>query len=940
MSSELETKKTVTASGGDDEDDYDYENEENEHFSNEDNENDDYDSELENDEFDESLADDDAEADEKETDDSNDNFAHVDSNELVHLRFLLPDDAEFKSPWRVELTVHSRRTIAQVKSRLCVRLKVSNEARFQLQLATGLFPDNSLPLSSCVRRGAPLAERLFVVRRDVNLRVQAAVAERLSSILTPRAGGTTSSIDDDDTTTSSTVLNASAALDAAAVTAGTLATVVAKPAPSSAAPAAPTAKKKLALSAERQASAVMVAPQAAAIAVISSTGDAGDAAAPGVLVEFLFPPGLLAFNNLQKKSMRSLPTSPMSVIKAALVAKCAPTAAPAEQLRLAESIELQSMTGVLFRDNDTLSENFFLDQHCVVTMVVREVVGRALSGRKAPLAAAQRHRLRRPRQHSAPTTAAPEDAKKDKVDKAVSPRSLPTSPKANKAIDTLASSPSRASDPSVAAMGASGTLVRVRHRRRTAEKPESPVAAPLPKKSTSSPRVGAVDTLPRVDVPRLNLSPRRSDNSVANNNDNFPRPQSARAVVGAFSAADSAADDERATVVACFFLPPSEAFHGLEKKLMAIGAFDTAGQIKRHLFEAIRCQSNPVDYELRTRANKPIDASAAIAMAEQPKSPRRLSAIGTVVSAASSSGTQARAALSPRRGAGPLHDIASALEHSGNTSASQRLSPGESYFDLSMGEGGAGAGGAGGGTSALVASPRRVTGRAYTGHVFADSERLADFFKMDHFEGIELELVAKGSTFKPLAVTHIPLHKGKSATSVANDATPTSLASALSLQALSSVLPVDDILAGRKRVLNVKPDAGDRSSAAFTDDNDADALSSADTDDEAIAVGASNSTLATPVRHNSSSSGNGDAPATPSYAEAIRLAKAESKLKSPRSTVDAVVDASKLSASGKSPSSPTGPTTPLASVASKVKKKSTSSPTGRKGGEYRKSGLF
>jgi hypothetical protein len=931
---EEETKKTV--SGTEEEDEYDYENEENLDFSNEHNENDDYDSELENDDFD--IDDDDD--DELDGDDANDNdssnFAHVDSNEIVELRFLLPDDAEFKSPWRVDLRVARRRTIAEVKSRLCFRLKVSNEDRFQLQLATGLFPDNSMPIAACVRRGAPLAERLFVVRRDVNLRVQAAVAERLSSILTPRAGGTTSSIDDDDTTTSSTALNASGALDSAAVVAGTLATSAAKAAPSSAAPAAPSGgKKKLALSAERQATAV-VAPQAAAIAAITSSGDVGDAAAPGVLVEFLFPPGLLAFNNLQKKSMRSLPTSPMSVIKAALVAKCAPTAAPAEQLRLAESIELQSMTGVLFRDNDTLSENFFLDQHCVVTLVVREVVGRGFSGRKAPLAAAQRHRLRRPRQHSAPTTAPPEDAKKDK---AMSPRSLPTSPKAAKASDTLASSPSRASDPHTAtsAMGASGTVVRVRHRRRTAEKPDSPVGTPLAKKGTSSPnRVGAVDA-PRVDVPRLNLSPRRSDNSVANNNDNFPRPQSARAVIGAFSA--DAATDARATVVACFFLPPSEAFHGLEKKLMAIGAFDTAGQIKRHLFEAIRCQSNADDYELRTRASKPSDASA-IAMTEQPKSPRRLSGIGTVVSAASSSGTQARGALSPRRGAGPLHDIASALEHSGNTSASQRLSPGETYFDLSMGEGGAASSGAGGSsTSALVASPRRVTGRAYSGHVFADSERLADFFKMDHFEGIELELVAKGSTFKPLAVTHIPLHKGKSATNVTNDATPTSLASALSLQALSSVLPVDDILAGRKRVLNVKPDAGDRSSSAFTDNNDADALSSADTDDEA--VGGTNAAAATtPARHNSSSSGNSDAPSTPSYAEAIRLAKAESKLKSPRSTVDAVVDASKLSASGKSPSSPSGPTTPLASMASKVKKKSTSSPTGRKGGEYRKSGLF
>jgi hypothetical protein len=35
-------------------------------------------------------------------------------------------------------------------------------------------------------------------------------------------------------------------------------------------------------------------------------------------------------------------------------------------------VELQSITGVVFRDNDTLSENFYLDQHCTLTLVVRQ----------------------------------------------------------------------------------------------------------------------------------------------------------------------------------------------------------------------------------------------------------------------------------------------------------------------------------------------------------------------------------------------------------------------------------------------------------------------------------------------------------------------------------------------------------------------------------------
>jgi hypothetical protein len=324
---EEETKKTVSGTPGEEEeeDEYDYENEENLDFSNEHNENDDYDSELENDDFENGDDNDEADGDDA-NDNDNSNFAHVDSNEIVQLRFLLPDDAEFKSPWRVDLSVQRRRTIAQVKSRLCVRLKVSNEDRFQLQLATGLFPDNSLPIAACVRRGAPLAERLFVVRRDVNLRVQAAVAERLSSILTPRAGGTTSSIDDDDTTTSSTVLNTSGALDSAAVAAGTLGTTVAKAAPSSVAPAAPSGKKKLAVSAERQATAV-VAPHAAAIAAIASSGDVGaaDGARRAGRVS-LSARSAGVQQSAEEVDALAAHVRQCLLIKAALVAKCAPTA--------------------------------------------------------------------------------------------------------------------------------------------------------------------------------------------------------------------------------------------------------------------------------------------------------------------------------------------------------------------------------------------------------------------------------------------------------------------------------------------------------------------------------------------------------------------------------------------------------------------------------------
>jgi hypothetical protein len=263
-------------------------------------------------------------------------------------------------------------------------------------------------------------------------------------------------------------------------------------------------------------------------------------------------------------------------------------------------------------------------------------------------------------------------------------------------------------------------VVRVRHRRRTSGKARAgAVGTPVSKKGVSSPnRVGAVDA-PRVDVPRLNLSPRRSDNSVANNNDNFPRPQSARAVMAALPFSADGADDGRATVVACFFLPPSEAFHGLEKKLMAIGAFDTAGQIKRQLFEAIRCQSSADDYELRTRANRPLEASGTTLLAggEPPKSPRRASAISGaerhVVSRARRRAARSRRAAAPARCV-EIDGVRSSIASSTSDGA-PRLSPGESYFDLSMGEGGAASSGAGGGsTSALVASPRRVTGRAYS----------------------------------------------------------------------------------------------------------------------------------------------------------------------------------------------------------------------------------
>jgi hypothetical protein len=912
--------------------DHSFNNEFNDEFNDDDD--DDYDDDE--DDYDSQLD----ELDELDDDDDDDD------NDSIRLRFLLPDDAEFKFPWRAELRLAPRRTVGEVKARLCVRLKVSNEARFQLQTTSGTFPENSTPLAQCLPRASSLLATsgrrlLFVVRRDVTLRVQAAVAERLSSILTPRAGGTTSSIDDDDT--SSTLMPAdkelpsASAATTASISSPRKAVLVSTPPVAatavSATSAAAVKKKSVALltsSAERPAGPVvkaLAAPHAAAIAAIASSGEAPDA--PGVLVEFLFPPGLLAFNNLQKKSMRSLPTAPMSLIKAALVAKCAPTAPPAEQARLVESIELQSMTGVLFRDNDTLSENFFLDQHCVVTLVVREVVGRGFSGRKAPLS----QRQRRPRQQSAPGTAPPTDvattaaaAKKDKG-AASSPRSQPTSPKTK--FDALKASPSRTSELGASSSTAAsttttttttasgGVVVRVRHRRRTNERelaPQTPV-----KKGVSSPnRVG----LP--DVPRLNLSPRRSDNSVANNNDNFPRPQSARAVMAALPF-DLGADDSRATVVACFYLPPSEAFHGLEKKLMAIGAFDTAGQIKRQLFEAIRCQSSADDYELRTRANRSLEVSGTTLLAggEPPKSPRRASPIAAP--SAMSQSSRGGLALSPRR-AGPLVEMTAALER--ESTSMVRQSPGESYFDISMADGGS--------STAEVASPRRVTGRAYAGHVFADSERLADFFKMDHFEGIDLELVAKGSTFKPLAVTHIPLpSKNKSAPNV-NDATPTSLASALSLQALSSVLPVDDILAGRKRVLVVNKDGSTHHSSATTDDNDADALSSADTDNEAAGT-------STPPRRPS------DAAGTPSsYAEAIRLAKAENRLRSPRTAVDAVIagaataDSAKLSSSSKSPSSPAGSaiTPTLGTVASKVKKKSASSPAGKKSSENRKSGFF
>jgi hypothetical protein len=681
------------------------------------------------------LSDDDSddEQDEHNGDDDDDDHDDNDNDDsLLCVRFLLPDDAECRAPWSLQLNLAKRLSVRAVKDRLCKRLKLSNAARFQLQLPSGLFVrDTSLPLSHCFPGADRSHQCFFVVRRDDSQRLHAAVAERLSMLLTPRGskGGTTSSIDDDDDTVDSHAVVAAPAT--------TTTTTVAAAAPTAAA-------ASITSDSTTTPRAVVSSPKGApASAGLSVSARMRDGGVVGVLVEFVFPPGLATFGNLQKKSMRSLPNAPISAIKKALVAKCVPTAADGEQDRLAHSIELQSITGVLFRDNDTLSENFFLDQHCVVTLVVREV-----------------------------------------------PPRPPPVPRAQPAQPEIRKSPTR-------------EVVRVRQRRRDKGDGESPRSAQ------------AASAVPLLDL--SDTSPvRRSDNSHQKNSDHFPKALSARTMLHDDGAVGGAGES-RATVVAVFHLPPSEAFHGLEKKLMAIGAFDSAGAIVKKLFEAIRCQSNADDYELRTSSS--LTTAAEL---QQPKSPRRLAAGG---------GSRS----SPRRSAaGPLLEMAQALERDGGCSRS--LGPGESYFDASGAE---------------PLSPRRVTGRAFSGHVFSDSERLADFFKMDHFEGIELELVARGSTFKPLAVTNIPTDRRRANSS--NEPTPTSLAASLSLSTLSAVVPVDDILAGRKKAVARKLDV-------VPED---DALSSA----EELPRATSNPKV--------------------SYVDAIRVIKAEReeamKLKSPRS---------------------------------------------------------
>ena len=87
----------------------------------------------------------------------------------------------------------------------------------------------------------------------------------------------------------------------------------------------------------------------------SNGGSGVEAGGVGWVVEFLFPPHITAFGNLQKKSMRANPIQPMRQLIEALVDKCAATPLTAnERLQLSRRLELQSITGVVFRDNDTV----------------------------------------------------------------------------------------------------------------------------------------------------------------------------------------------------------------------------------------------------------------------------------------------------------------------------------------------------------------------------------------------------------------------------------------------------------------------------------------------------------------------------------------------------------------------------------------------------------
>ena len=55
------------------------------------------------------------------------------------VRFVLPEDAEFKSPWFVELSFRASTRIRAVKEQLCDKLMLSNSERFQLQTLGGRF---------------------------------------------------------------------------------------------------------------------------------------------------------------------------------------------------------------------------------------------------------------------------------------------------------------------------------------------------------------------------------------------------------------------------------------------------------------------------------------------------------------------------------------------------------------------------------------------------------------------------------------------------------------------------------------------------------------------------------------------------------------------------------------------------------------------------------